>query len=182
MWASRIGVDGCAEAATALAEKSRTIQMDDGRFVTHPSDQETMVHPHLYAVEGLYVLGSATGDADVLERAAKATAWAWEHQGPAGALPRWVVSSSGGRGPDQSDLTAQALRAAVLLDVAPGRRKATVDWLTDTAFRNADGTVAAVYQPGSGTTHLSTWSTFFAVQALNLYLEGQDAVTWRTLV
>jgi hypothetical protein len=74
------------------------------------------------------------------------------------------------------------LRAAVLFDVAAERREATVEWLATTAVRNADGTAAACYQPGSGTVHQNTWATLFALQALNAHLAGAPSVSWQTLV
>ena len=56
-------------SARAVVAMAPSLQQDDGRIVTHPRDTETMCHPHLYAVEGLWVYGSARGDRDALERA-----------------------------------------------------------------------------------------------------------------
>jgi hypothetical protein len=182
MWADELGVEGCAKAASTLIAESRTAQREDGRFITHPSDQETMLHPHLYAVEGLWMFGTASGDASALGRAEAATRWAWGHQRASGAFPRWVAASSDDEAPDQADLTAQALRAAVLTDVAGDCRAATAEWLAGTAVRFEDGGAAACYQPGSGTCHHNTWATLFAAQALRAHLEGPESVSWRTLV
>jgi hypothetical protein len=182
MWADAFGMDGCADAATTLIDLSRTAQREDGRFVTHPSDQETMLHPHLYAVDGLWIYGTATKDDAALQRAAAATRWVWDRQRATGAFPRWVDPTGGGEGPDQADLTAQALRAAVLLEVADERMEATARWLAATAVRHEDGTVAATYQPGSGAVHQNTWATLFCAQALQAHLDGRGTVSWQTLV
>jgi hypothetical protein len=182
LWADDLGHTGCRDAAAALVAESGQVQTEDGRFVTHPADQETMLHPHLYAVEGLWMFGTATGDTESLERARRATEWAWAHQRSTGAFPRWVSTSDGSEGPDQADLAAQALRAAVLLDVAGDRRDATAEWLTRAAVWNGDGTAAVPYQPGSGTVHRNTWTTLFAAQALHLQVAGPDQVSWRSLV
>ena len=182
LWADDLGAEGCAEAAARLIEQSRTVQRENGRFTTHPSDRETMVHPHLYAVEGLWVFGTATDEPSALERAAAATEWTWAHQRPSGAFPRWVSAEGDQGAPDQADLTAQALRAAVLTDVAADRRTLTAEWLAGSAVHFDDGSAALPYQPGSGTTHHNTWSTLFAAQALQAHVEGTTSVSWRTLV
>jgi hypothetical protein len=182
LWAGELGQDGCVDAAAQLVREACRAQCDDGRFRTHPDDRETMLHPHLYAVEGLWMWGAATGDAEALRRARLATQWVWTHQRFNGAFPRWI-SASGEEGPNQADLTAQALRAAVLVDVAADRRATTAEWLAGAAVWNRARTAAAVpYQPGSGTVHLNTWTTLFAAQALMSHLVGPDAVSWRSLV
>lgn len=182
LWAGHLGDDGFVEAAGTLVAAMAGLQRDDGRFVTHPADRETMLHPHLYAVEGLWMFAAATGDQAAEHRARAATEWVWRHQRPGGGFPRWVAPSTGGEGPEQADLTAQALRAGILLGVAEQRHAATAAWLAGSAVHNADGTVAVPYQPGSGTLHQNSWTTLFAAQALTAYLEGRQHVGWRSLV
>ncbi len=184
LWADSLGQAGARDAAAALVIATHRDQLDDGRFVTHPPTAGvTLLHPHLYAVEGLWVHARATGDTDSLERARRATQWVWGFQRPSGAFPRSVDAVTGEQGPDQGDLTAQALRAAVLLDVAPDRQELTARWLADVAVPAAGGPeagVASPYQPGSGAVHRNTWSTLFAAQALSL--TTSDDLAWRHLV
>lgn len=178
LWAHSLGVDGAGEAAATLARATYPDQRDDGRFVTHPEQSQTLLHPHLYAVEGLWMLGAATGDAEATDRARSAAQWVWSQQRASGAFPR-SATPEGEQGVDQGDLTAQALRAAVLLDVAPDRQELTAQWLADVAVPAAGG-LALPYQPGSGALHRNTWCTLFAAQALGL--RGAADLDWRYLV
>jgi hypothetical protein len=182
LWADDLGADGSADAAAVLVRDSLSVQRASGRFVTHASDEETMLHPHLYAVEGLWMFGTATGDEDAIRRATRATEWVWSHQQATGAFPRWVAIPSGEEGPAQGDLTAQALRAALLLDVGSDCRDATAEWLSGVAVWNEGNTAAIPYQPDSGTVHQNTWSTLFAAQTLEAYVAGKGHVSWRSLV
>ena len=49
-----LGEDGSDRAATRLIEHVKRLQHDDGHIETGP-EPETMLHPHLYAAEGLWI-------------------------------------------------------------------------------------------------------------------------------
>lgn len=170
------------DAACALAATAAGRQRPDGRFVTQPHDDRVMLHPHLYTVEGLWMFGSARGDADALERARRGAAWAWEQRLDSGGLPRYaVVSDRVDPAPEQWDVTSQAVRAVLMTGAdAPGLDRA-VARLGELARPARDGT-ALVYQPASDPVHLNAWVSMFGGQALELVAHGSEAMTWQDLV
>ena len=198
LWADRLGRPGALDAARTLVRSGSAAQKPDGRFVTHPDDVETMLHPHLYAVEGLWMFAAATGDAEALERAELGTRWALQQQLESGGLPRYVTTRDGGVGPEQLDATAQALRAGTLLNICPARCSSVADRLRelaqgglaqgdlaqgdlgqgDPAQIGDGGGLVLPYQPGS--THLNVWVTLFAAQA-SAVVDGH-VLGWQNLV
>jgi hypothetical protein len=166
------------DAAGRLARLAMSLQSEDGRFITQPDSGEVMLHPHLYTVEGLWMWGTAMDCDEAIERARLATAWAWEHQLVTGGLPRFVSETT--VGPEQLDLTAQAIRAALLLDVEPRGLQKAIDRLGDLSIATPDGS-ALGYQPQSGTAHRNAWVTMFAAQALDL-AGSRRSLAWHGLV
>ncbi len=167
-------------AAEALAHTAIDNQRPDGSFVTEPGAEEVMLHPHFYAVEGLWAWAAATGDEQALASARRATEWAWGHQLSSGGFPRWV--RNGDRGDEQLDATAQAVRAAVLLDVDAEGLDAAVGRLIGCAKSDGSGRAAVIYSPASSAEHLNAWVTMFSAQALAAAAEGPRAISWNTLV
>ncbi len=167
-----------AEAAR-LAGSAARLQQGDGRFVTHRRDVETMLHPHLYAVEGLWMYHAASGDEVALERARRATEWAWGHQLDSGGLPRYVETRTGARGPEQIDLTAQAIRAALALGFEPEGLGRAVERLVAVARPTAAG-AALPYQPDAEEVHHNVWVSMFGAQAAAL--AGGERLEWERLV
>jgi hypothetical protein len=148
---------------------------------TGEPDGETMLHPHLYAAEGLWLFGSATGDGESLERARNAVEWAWTQQLPSGGFPR--SARAGGRpGEDleQSDVTAQATRLALALHLPAVDTERALARLQDVTRAYGESS-AVLYQPTSPDRHLNTWATMFAAQALALAADRQ-ALSWSELV
>jgi hypothetical protein len=166
----------------AVVAQALDVQRPDGRFVTDPADEVTMLHPHLYAVDGLWCHAQATGDQASARAAQAGAAWVWQHQLPSGGLPRHVPPAGPGvPGPEQLDLTAQAVRAAYLTGTHLAAAERAAERLTDLAVPRAAGSAALPYQPGSGRLHLNTWVTLFAGQALGL-ASGGHPVSWQELV
>jgi hypothetical protein len=149
-------------------------------FATQPDESLTMLHPHFYAVEGLWIHATVRDDAAALDRAREATEAAWRHQLPDGALPRFVALDGTPDGPGQCDVTAQAVRAAVLTSAeVPGLDRA-VELLIRLARPAGDG-MAMPYRASGGDTNLNAWVTMFSAQALELY--GRDEpIPWQQLV
>ena len=177
------GGSGFRDAADRLVGTAARIQQGDGRFVTHRADAETMLHPHLYAAEGLWMYAGATGEADALDRARRATEWAFGHQLDNGALPRFVATgpASAEGAPEQLDLTAQAIRMALLLGLEPEGRAAALRRLAETA-QAAGEHRALIYQPGAPEPHHNAWVTMFRPQAAELAAQPPPALSWRHLV
>src|SRR5262249_24107622 len=108
-----------------LIEVVKNCQEADGRMRTDDRDRATvMLHPHLYAAEGLWIWGTATGDTNPLERWAAALDWVLAHQLDSGGFPRSVRRAANRAvAVEQSDVTAQTVRLALIL----GRRSPAVD-------------------------------------------------------
>jgi len=166
------------DAARRLSIQAVDAQDDGGRFQTQPNGSIVMLHPHFYAVEGLWMLASACNDDGLLERARAATRWAWEHQLPSGGMPRWATGHE--VGPEQVDVTGQAIRAAVLLHVDVPRLDSAVARLAALAQEDGHHGYALIYEPASA--HLNAWATMFAGQAIGVAIDGPRAVTWTNFV
>jgi len=164
-------------AQTLAAQKS------DGRFVTEAADEITMLHPHFYAVEGLWCHAQATGDPTAAEAARAGTAWAWRHQLPSGGLPRFVVRASGEvSGIEQLDVIAQGVRAAVLTGTSHDAAWRAGERLATLAVGRGSGRAGLPYQAASSEHHLNAWVTMFGSQALTLLLHGASTLVWDSLV
>jgi hypothetical protein len=158
-----------------LIEAVKRIQGHNGRIPTHP-EHAVMLHPHLYAAEGLWIWGTASGDADAVERARVALAWTWEHQLETGGLPRSETIDT-----EQTDVTTQAVRLSLALNErGPALDRALIR-ITELA-RKTPGGLALVYRPNPGNEHLNTWATLFGAQALALAAPRAPALSWRTIV
>jgi hypothetical protein len=170
-------------AAGTLARTAARLQHSDGWFQTQPDDGYVMLHPHIYTIEGLWMWGAATGDFDALDRARAATEWAWAHQLPSGALPRFVsFGDEPEDAPEQLDVTSQAVRAAIMLGLSPSGLPRAVARLVEASRDSDHGGRALVYQPESGHEHHNAWVSMFGAQALEIETLGGAAMTWRTLV
>ncbi|MGH9064536.1 MAG: hypothetical protein ACRD0L_11295 [Acidimicrobiales bacterium] len=182
--ADALGADGCGEAAASLVRTRGNLQREDGSFVTHEQDG-VVLHPHLYAVEGLWMHGVATGDGIALGRARAATEWAWRQQLPSGGFPRWTPSAPG-HGDDvlveQTDVTSQVVRAALLVGERPAGFEAALARLAGIALQDGEDGSALPYQPSSGRPHMNTAATLFGAQALAMAVTSSPAVSWSDLV
>lgn len=166
-----------------MAASFRDVQEVDGRFRTQAVDDRTMLHPHLYAVEGLWAYGQAYNDHDALESARRGAEWVWRQQLPTGGFPRLVAvdPSVTENAPEQFDLTAQALRAGCLFGLDPDGRSGAARRLAQISRPAPEGACALPYQPPPAATHLNAWVGMFAAQAMAASA-GDAAVTWSNLV
>ena len=169
--------------AGEIVEASRASQKPDGRFVTHPGDTETMLHPHLYAVEGLWMFAEVTGDEDARERAKAGVDWAWAHQLETGGFPCFVpISEPDEFAPEQFDATSQALRMAALLDIGGDGRAKAAARLAQVVRPDGEAGLALPHQPSVGPAHLNAWVSMFGFQALHVVQAGRAALPWHYLV
>ncbi len=167
-------------AAIAACDFALSFQQADGRFVTFPAEGGTNLHPHWYAAEGLWVVGSFLRREDYLEASARATAWAWNQQSPEGFIPRHFHNGQGTYS-ERVDVLCQAVRLAVIHRAEgrlPAYMDAQIERLIPIILRNQSGasdpnSVGAFYfgrqSNGEITRHANTWVTQFAIQALWLY-------------
>lgn len=180
--AEQAGAPDRGDAIRTMAASAAELQEDDGRFRTQAIDDRTMLHPHLYAVEGLWAYGRAHSDEAALHSARRAAEWAWQHQLPTGGFPRFVPVDGAVDvdSPEQFDVTAQALRAAYLFDLdEQGRDLATLR-LCQVARRTHDA-LALPYQSPPAPSHHNAWVGMFAAQASGL-AAGAAEISWKTLI
>lgn len=177
-----LGVPGARAAADRVVAKGLIGQQQNGRMETSPGDPVTMLHPHLYAVEGLWIYAQACGADDVMEAARLGVRWAAEQLLPNGGLPRFAGRSGGTVGTEQCDATAQFVRAALLtgaeVELAP-----TVRRLSSLALPVLGLGRAMPYQPEAAEAHRNVWTSMFAAQACDLFTwENPGLFDWRLLV
>jgi len=180
--AAGLGLAGAGDAASAVVAKGLAGQGPDGHIETRVGDEAVMLHPHLYGVEGLWVHGKAVGDEATLERARQAVEWAHRQILPTGGFPRYVNLVDGSVGPEQFDLTAQLVRAVLLLDLDVDLT-ATVERLSSVSLQVPGKGRAIPYQTEQEVVHRNAWATMFAAQALELYSSrAGSSLEWRHLV
>ncbi len=179
--AESLGASRAEEAAALLMSSADNIQASNGRLKTQPLDSETWLHPVLYGAEGLWIWGHVHRDWATLERAAAAVNWVWSYQLPSGGFP-CVVDHDGHRatGPEQSDVTCQAVRLTLLLGMTPPGLMQSLVRIVESAY--IDGASAAiVYRPSTGLLHLNSWCSIFGAQALALLKENDNHMSWSDL-
>jgi hypothetical protein len=180
--AQELGAAGMQEAITCLVRSASELQTSSGRFITHPTDIETFLHPHLYAAEGLWMWGMAQGNCDALEQARRAVTWAWSHQLDTGGFPNKVNNVHGYISDvEQSDVTAQAVRLALLLSMSFEGLDRAIERLLQVSHGD-ESRKALLYQPTTANLHENTWATLFGAQALEVALVGRQALSWRLFV
>jgi len=179
--AAALGLRDGVAAARAVVDRGLEFLTPDGRFVTQPDAELTMLHSHLYAVEGLWVFAEATGDDEARDAARAATEWAWRQQLPSGGFPRWRAANSQTAAPEQFDVTAQAVRAAVICGLEPEGLDRAVLRLDRCVLETPAGS-ALPYQPETENIHENAWVSMFGAQAYESALAGAPRFDWTTLV
>jgi len=150
-WLARVGERVFAEQLAAdLVERC----FDGERFHIHGEAEETYLHSHCYAVEGLLGLG---GQPQVVSAG---LAWLARQQAGDGSLPDWYGRSSECR---PADVCAQAVRlwAAVDPQQFAGPIARGLQYLA--LLQHEDGGIC--YHPGS--RDVNSWAGVFALQALS---------------
>ncbi|MCK7624500.1 hypothetical protein MUU72_15555 [Streptomyces sp. RS10V-4] len=149
--------------------------------VTCPGSELISLHAACYAAEGLWVWDTARRRPEARERAVRITEWVWRQQLAQGGFPTYA-HRTGGPASDrmQSDVLAQAIRLAGLLDLRPDGFDAAVSTLAASMY-TADGTAAVLYWPQAAEPHRNCWSSLFACQALRL-CGGTAGLAWHELI
>jgi uncharacterized protein YyaL (SSP411 family) len=80
------------EMATNLLEWSKTLQLEDGRFVITDGENSTMTHYHCYATEGFLYAYFVLREKKYLEIALRAIGWLSKIQGKDGSFFAWYPS------------------------------------------------------------------------------------------
>jgi hypothetical protein len=183
-------------AAVAVCEDALKLQLPSGRFVTNPEAGTTNIHPHCYAAEALWAVGTATGRADLVEASERAALWALAATDATGLPPRRYGLDADGqitvvRHP-RVDGVAQVLRLAALHNAQGTRaaRRLVASLLARQVDAPDEPRADGGFAFGAGTDgtplpHANVWVTAFAVQALVLAAgdrRGTEVLDWRHLV
>nr|MDT0659375.1 hypothetical protein [Micromonospora sp. DSM 115978] len=155
-------------------------------IVTCPGAEVVSLHAACYAAEGLWAYGQARHRPDATGRATEITRWVWRQQLPDGGFPGFVTNDGRAVGDWQSDVLAQAVRLGLLTGVRVDGLDRAVAAIVASASADGPGT-AIRYSPRSPLTHLNTWATMFAAQALDLHdppspESPRRQLAWRDLV
>ncbi|WP_432515266.1 hypothetical protein [Kineococcus sp. SYSU DK001] len=190
------GDERFTRAAVAVCEDALHHQTESGRFVTNPVAGTTNLHPHCYAAEALWAVGTATGREDLLAASERATLWALATTDREGLPPRRAGADEAGRTGvvrhPRVDAVAQVLRLAALHSVHGTRaaQRLTATLLGRQVHAPDEPRAHGGFAFGAGTDgtplpHANVWVTAFAVQALVLAAgerRGTAVLDWRHLV
>ena len=176
-----------AEAAVRAVHFAMAQQRPDGAFVTNPVADRVNIHPHSYAAEAAWAVGTHLQDQQMLAAAARATRWVLDVSPPGEVFrvrgPHQAVSSA-----MRIDGLAQTLRLGVLTGVASAAEQVALT-ATLLAHQERDGDARrdggfrfGYSSAGSGLRHVNVWVTAFAVQALVLADHPGRPLDWRYLV
>jgi hypothetical protein len=164
-----------------LIDHVKRLQQPDGRMPTVADEKTTMLHPHLYAAEGLWMWGTARADVEALAHARAAVEWAWAQQLENGGFPRFAGEDCREEPVEQCDVTSQAIRMALVFGHRTPAVERAVGRLSEVAI-GSHGTLSLPYQPAAPEVHLNTWATLFGAQALALAVPGAPPLAWGDLV
>lgn len=185
------GDDRFTAAAVAVCEDALRHQLPSGRFVTNPVAGTTNIHPHSYAAEALWAVGTATGRADLVAASERATLWALAATDESGYPPRRFGEPVVVRHP-RVDGVAQVLRLAALHSAhgTLAARRLVRSLLSHQVHAPEEPRAHGGFAFGASTAgeplpHANVWVTSFAVQALVLAAgdrRGHEVLDWRHLV
>lgn len=177
------GVTGAAQAAERLVD---TVLADPcppsaAPVTTCPDSDLISLHAACYAAEGLWIWDTARRRPQARERAVRITEWVWQQQLTGGGFTTYA-HRTGGPASDrmQSDVLAQAIRLAKLLDLRPDGLGSAVSTLAN-SLHTYDDKAAVLYRPQAAEPHRNSWSSMFAGQALRL-CGAEAALAWHELV
>jgi rhamnogalacturonyl hydrolase YesR len=177
-----------SESAHNLCMWGLKYQTDEGRFMTSPSTEETFLHPHCYAAEGMLVAGSVLKNQEFVDSARKAVEWIASRQLDDGSFPAYY--DAGGFSRETSpDMTAQVVRlwyklpTEVRPQIDPDKAiQSILNLQTVSDIANADGGICAgdawfVDAPKGALpvqTHVNSWVSMFSSQAIHMHIYGEN--------
>lgn len=171
-------------AARQICAYVRQQQLDNGRIVTH-SDGSTHLHPSLYAADGLFAVGVALRDDDLIHAALEHVHWALT-QDLASDLPAQKFGPDGvcsAPGKYRTDAIAQLVALASQLDqrgLLGSHARERLDVVAENLFALQDLATGILpngwYEEGGGFVPAQThcyWTQWFGFNALLQYLKAQ---------
>lgn len=172
------------ESVIKVCDWSLKLQNSCGRFITNRESRDTHLHPHCYSAEGLLCAGLFLRNKRYVESVALALSWVFQHLLPTDGVPR---SYRCGRfSQDESvDIQSQTIRLWLLLSrlkkisKEEGALAKAVTRLCHFQSSSKDkhscgGFLYGHTDEGVQVSHVSSWGTMFAIQALSMYLTTSD--------
>ncbi len=175
--------------AVRLLDAVLATQEKNGRFITNRKDRSTHLHPHLYALEGLFYGAHFLGEPRYLDAVLKGMRWTRQAISESGSVSAIYEPQGREKGKsgfahhDRSDIVAQVLRLGSIVE-GLGRGRGVVYPLTLRNLRDhllmfqfsEDGPQNGGFLYGADTdgrlrVHLNAWSSMFALQAIWMYDE-----------
>jgi len=175
------------ESALKVGRWAAARQEAGGRFVTNLSDGSTTLHPHCYALEGLFFLQDRSEAADYQSVFSRGLDWLAGAQRPTGGLPVAFMNGVFLQA-ERADALAQTIR---LLSLALSRNIVGDEFIAPLfrmvrrllVFQQKGGPDAEkggfrfyADEQGHIQPHMNAWVTMFAVQALNYFLDFSQGI------
>lgn len=173
-------------AAIKLCDWGLETQNIDGRFSTSPNPNETFLHPHCYAAEGLITAGIVLNEKRYLDAAQKAVSWISNFQLDNGAFPSYY-SAGIFQNASSPDMTAQVLRLWLMLkkDQRPKiNLSKAIQSILNLQCNNKESSVYGGIMAGDawftgtndnpelGAEHINSWVSMFSAQAIRMSEES----------
>lgn len=163
------------------------LQLKDGRFKININSEDTYVHPHCYAAEGLFYAGKELPVKRYEDAAIKATNWLMKIQKDNGSVSRWYYSKTGLDSNNNAETLAQTIRLYMLSNPNQtckeelfifNKLKKAIDHLsTMQCFNENKHAMGGFYYASidaKRVPHINCCATLFSIQALQMYLD------WKT--
>ena len=177
-----------SDSAINLCQWGIKLQKDNGRFMTSPNANETFLHPHCYAAEGMLCAGLILKNEEYINSAVKAVEWIASEQLDDGSFPAYY-NNDGFSDETSPDMTAQVLRLWCMI---PSSEKPNI--YPDAAIKSilqlqcvssnvdAHGGIYAgdAWFVGNQNptkikrTHVNSWVSMFSSQAIAMYIYGNQ--------
>ncbi len=167
-----------SQISNSICRYALELQKSNGRFITNPQHEETYLHPHLYACEGLIYAGISQSSPSFYRAGINGIKWAIKLLDSAsGKLPRSTLEST-----EQSDCIAQLLRLVILSRSALTKflNSSLVDTAIDRLYSRLLDFYIAVGEDHGGMRYNPTspsacsWCTMFTMQALRLWNKRKE--------
>lgn len=146
----------------------------DGRFITQRKNGSSLLHPHCYAVEGLFYCGLKMNEQKFIDSAIKGIQWSFSNQMENGGIPQLFHEGSFIKF-ERTDILAQVLRMGLFINHHSKKEiiiKEKLERLRNRIleFQNKDeihkGGIKYGYEnDGSLHNHVNSWCSFFSLQA-----------------
>src|SRR3989344_4260435 len=164
------------KSAIKICDYSLKFFKDNGRVVTFSRTGNNLLHPHCYAAEGLYTVGTYFDKKKYLEYSRRATDYLFSIQKSNGGIPQFFKDDNL-IDFERSYILAQTLRLGVLNSINNEKLDKLKKRLIKFQNLNKEQKGGFRYgydDQGNKYEHINSWCTMFALQALILYNQHSE--------